>query len=190
MTRLRRVIAVNMPHHLTQRGNARQFILNRDEDRAVYLKLLRENTEAHEVSLLGYCLMSNHVHRIAARCQMDLCWRLGMLMAGTPHIGTRSMVQAGTLGRGGSMRVLSTKHTYGQHCVARNRTLSGLDSSPNRSHGPAQQCIVGKRKQTRGWPTACGEIAGRSRLGVNIYRRQKRNPMQPPSVGPHIPAVP
>jgi REP element-mobilizing transposase RayT len=39
--------------------------LNRDEDRAVYLKLLRENIEAYNVSLLGYCLMSNHVHLIA-----------------------------------------------------------------------------------------------------------------------------
>jgi hypothetical protein len=45
MTRLRRIVAVNVPHHLTQRGNARQHILNRDEDRAVYLKLLRENIE-------------------------------------------------------------------------------------------------------------------------------------------------
>jgi putative transposase len=53
------------PHHLTQRGNARQYILNRDEDRAVYLKLLRENIEVYNVSLLGYCLMSNHVHLIA-----------------------------------------------------------------------------------------------------------------------------
>jgi putative transposase len=65
MTRLRRVVAVNVPHHLTQRGNARQYILSRDEDRAVYLKLLRENIEAYNVSLLGYCLMSNHVHLIA-----------------------------------------------------------------------------------------------------------------------------
>jgi putative transposase len=65
MTRLRRVVAVNVPHHLTQRGNARQYILNRDEDRAVYLKLLRENIQAYKVSRLGYCLMSNHVHLIA-----------------------------------------------------------------------------------------------------------------------------
>ena len=57
MTRLRRVVAVGVPHHLTQRGNARQFLLNRDEDRAVYMKLLRENIENYNVSLLGYCLM-------------------------------------------------------------------------------------------------------------------------------------
>jgi len=46
MTRLRRVVAVNVPHHLTQRSNARQYILDRDEDRAVYLKLVRENDQS------------------------------------------------------------------------------------------------------------------------------------------------
>jgi putative transposase len=71
MARWRRVVAVNVPHHLTQRGNARQYILDRDEDRAVYLKLLRENIETYKVSLLGYCLMSNHVHLIVVPTEPD-----------------------------------------------------------------------------------------------------------------------
>jgi REP element-mobilizing transposase RayT len=29
------------------------------------LKLLRENIELYRVSLIGYCLMSNHIHLIA-----------------------------------------------------------------------------------------------------------------------------
>jgi hypothetical protein len=121
MTRLRRVVVVNVPHHLTQRGNARQYILNRDEDRAVYLKLLRENIEAYNVSLLGYCLMSNHVHLSPfRRCQMDLRWHAGMLMADTLHIGTRSTVQAGTPGKGGSIPVLWTKYICGRRCATRN----------------------------------------------------------------------
>jgi hypothetical protein len=33
MTRLARVIAVDVPHHVTQRGNARRFILDCDADR-------------------------------------------------------------------------------------------------------------------------------------------------------------
>jgi len=65
MARLSRVVVVNVPHHVTQRGNARRFILDCDADRAVYLKLLRDNAELYKVSLLGYCLMSNHVHLIA-----------------------------------------------------------------------------------------------------------------------------
>jgi putative transposase len=59
MTRLARVVAVGVPHHITQRGNARQFILNTDADRKIYLDLLRQSIELHSLALVGYCLMSN-----------------------------------------------------------------------------------------------------------------------------------
>jgi hypothetical protein len=45
MARLARVIAVGVPHHITQRGNARRFILQDKTDRKVYLDLLRHSTE-------------------------------------------------------------------------------------------------------------------------------------------------
>ena len=64
MGRLARVIAVGVAHHVTQRGNGRRFLLESDADRRVYLDLLRENLALHEVLLVGYCLMSNHVHLI------------------------------------------------------------------------------------------------------------------------------
>jgi putative transposase len=65
MARLRRVVVVDVPHHVTQRGNARQVILASDTDRITYLELLREYSHLYGLSLLGYCLMSNHVHLIA-----------------------------------------------------------------------------------------------------------------------------
>jgi putative transposase len=43
MTRLARVVAIGLPHHITQRGNARQRILDSDADRRVYMDLLRES---------------------------------------------------------------------------------------------------------------------------------------------------
>jgi putative transposase len=64
MARLARVVAADVPHHVTQRGNARGFILASDTDRIAYLTLLRENIESCRVSLLGYCLMSNHIHLV------------------------------------------------------------------------------------------------------------------------------
>jgi putative transposase len=64
MARLARVVAADVPHHVTQRGNGRRFILASDTDRSVYLTLLRENIESCRVSLLGYCLMSNHIHLV------------------------------------------------------------------------------------------------------------------------------
>jgi len=59
------VVVVDVPHHVTQRGNARQAILSSDSDRRTYLELLREYSQLYGLSLLGYCLMSNHVHLIA-----------------------------------------------------------------------------------------------------------------------------
>jgi putative transposase len=54
-----------MPHHVTQRGNSRQTVFHSDEDRLLYLKLLREHSERHRLRIWGYCLMDNHVHLIA-----------------------------------------------------------------------------------------------------------------------------
>ena len=53
-----------MAHHVTQRGNARQCILNSDGERMVYLDLLRQSVQLHSLSVIGYCLMSNHVHLV------------------------------------------------------------------------------------------------------------------------------
>jgi putative transposase len=64
MARFARVVVVDVAHHVTQRGNARQIILSSDADRVAYLDLLRHASELHGLSLLGYCLMSNHVHLI------------------------------------------------------------------------------------------------------------------------------
>jgi putative transposase len=64
MARLARVVAVDVAHHVTQRGNARQFILDSDSERTVYVDLLRQAVQLHPLSLIGYCLMSNHVHLV------------------------------------------------------------------------------------------------------------------------------
>ena len=64
MARFARVVLPDVAHHVTQRGNARQVILHSDADRLTYLGLLRHYCQLHALSLLGYCLMSNHVHLI------------------------------------------------------------------------------------------------------------------------------
>jgi putative transposase len=71
MSRLARIAVVNVAHHVTQRGNARQFILANDDERTVYLNLLHKYVSLCELSLLGYCLMSNHVHLLVVPHKSD-----------------------------------------------------------------------------------------------------------------------
>ena len=64
MARFPRVVIADVAHHVTQRGNARQFILATDAERMVYLDLLRSSVPRQGVTVVGYCLMSNHVHLV------------------------------------------------------------------------------------------------------------------------------
>ena len=65
MPRRSRCILPGLPCHVTQRGVDRRETFSSDQDRSTYLRLLRENFEDAQASLLGWCLMSNHVHLIA-----------------------------------------------------------------------------------------------------------------------------
>ena len=62
MPRAARVVAEGVPHHITQRGNNRQDVFLVDEDRRFYLETLAEDCRRCGVGVLGYCLMTNHVH--------------------------------------------------------------------------------------------------------------------------------
>jgi putative transposase len=64
------------PHHLTQRGNERRNLLFTASDRQAYLGLLRKYAELYCVEILGYCLMTNHVHLVAIPAAADSLARL------------------------------------------------------------------------------------------------------------------
>lgn len=65
MPRQRRLVIPGHPHHVTQRGNNRRDVFFSDTDREVYLSLLSEYSAKYLTEILGYCLMSNHIHLIA-----------------------------------------------------------------------------------------------------------------------------
>ena len=75
MARLPRVVITDVAHHVTQRGNARQVILGEDPDRVAYLELLRHYSELYRLAVLGYCLMSNHVHLIVIPRTPEALWQ-------------------------------------------------------------------------------------------------------------------
>ena len=66
MPRIARAVIPDVPHHLTQRGNNRQDVFFVDDDKRVYLDLLKQQSRRFGLRVLGYCLMTNHVHLIGA----------------------------------------------------------------------------------------------------------------------------
>ena len=64
MARLSRIVIPGVPHHVTQRGNRRQPVFFSDDDRRLYLDLVRRGCAAAGVRCLAWCLMDNHVHLV------------------------------------------------------------------------------------------------------------------------------
>jgi putative transposase len=64
MPRIARVVCAGLPHHVTQRGNRRAQVFFSDADYQTYIALLREYIVKHDVAVLAYCLMPNHVHLV------------------------------------------------------------------------------------------------------------------------------
>ncbi len=64
MPRQARNVFANIPHHITQRGNRQADVFFSDDDKDCYLKLLLEYSKQHNVAVLAYCLMTNHIHLI------------------------------------------------------------------------------------------------------------------------------
>ena len=65
MARIRRIVIPNTPHHITQRGVRSMNIFFKHEDYEYYKELLYTQSKLHDLEIISYCLMTNHVHIIA-----------------------------------------------------------------------------------------------------------------------------
>jgi putative transposase len=59
-----RVVAVGLPHHVTQRGNGRRDVFLTNSLKRTYLDLLRQHASHCRLRILAYCLMTNHLHMV------------------------------------------------------------------------------------------------------------------------------
>lgn len=62
MARRAREISPTGYYHVIQRGVGKQILFEDERDYNRYLRKLRESKEHYQVSVVAYCLMSNHVH--------------------------------------------------------------------------------------------------------------------------------
>ena len=54
-------------YHIIIRGNNRQNIFYDDNDKSIFISLLRKYTDELNISVYAYCLMSNHVHLLIGK---------------------------------------------------------------------------------------------------------------------------
>lgn len=64
MARKPRFALPELVYHITQRGNYDSEIFLSDEDREFYLKRLDFSARKYGFEILGYCLLSNHIHLV------------------------------------------------------------------------------------------------------------------------------
>ena len=62
MARHPRLVIPGVALHVRQRGNDRQNCFRHDNDRLVYLSMLRDLSRTRGCAVHAYCLMTNHVH--------------------------------------------------------------------------------------------------------------------------------
>lgn len=65
MPRIPRVVLPGVPLHLTQRGIRRFDVYRDQDDREIYIRLLRGSCQRFGLRICAYCLMTNHVHVVA-----------------------------------------------------------------------------------------------------------------------------
>lgn len=82
MVRIARKASGSGIYHVVMRGAGRQLLFEDDRDRRRFLEFMHESFTDHEVKLLCYCLMPNHVHLITQG-------ELSALSAAMHLLGTR-----------------------------------------------------------------------------------------------------
>ena len=66
MARGARRLAASGYYHVVMRGSGKQLIFEDDADRVKFLGYLDEMLRRHEAVVIGWCLMSNHVHLLVS----------------------------------------------------------------------------------------------------------------------------
>ena len=128
MPRQARIVIPNTPHHITQRGNYRQPVFDKEKDYKQYAEWINEYTQESNLSIAAYCLMSNHVHFIAIpKHEQDLSGVFKTAHMRYSHYLNRNRGIKGHLWQGRFYScVLDDKHLY--------RAIRYIENNPVRAN--------------------------------------------------------
>jgi putative transposase len=133
MPRKPRVEVAGGVHHVFARGNRRQAIYLADDDRLLYLELLKQVVKRQGWRCLAYCLMRNHVHLLVETPQANLGAGMGRMHGLYAQTFNKRHKHSGHLfqGRFGSVLVKTDEQLWAvARYIARNPVEAGLCEGP------------------------------------------------------------
>jgi putative transposase len=118
MARLPRFVLAGQAHHIIQRGNNRQAIVQSDADRQHFIDLLQDAAATHKVALHAYVLMDNHLHLLATPEDEHGLSRM-MQALGRRYVGwfNHKYERSGTLWEGRFRAALIESEHYFMACL-------------------------------------------------------------------------
>jgi len=165
MPRAARIVVPGVPHHITQRGNNRQDTFFVDDDRRVYLALLKQQSYKFGLDVMAYCLMTNHIHLVATPQTTDA---LAKAIGRTHLIYTQYINQMH--GRSGHL----WQNRFHSCPLGRSRLVNTLCYV---ERNPVRAKLVGHAWQYE-WSSAAAHTGGKDPSGLlnlRAWRRRHRD---------------
>lgn len=148
MGRAPRAEPINLPIHLTARGVRRLRLFNDDVDYETYTELLGFAARKHRWTVLGFCLLPNHVHLVVRLDEPTLS--RGMHWLQSAH-ARRFNARHGYQGHAFDARFFSTPIESEEHLfrvcryVPMNPVVAGLCADPADWRWSSFASIAGER---------------------------------------------
>ena len=138
MPRRHRYCPVGIPLHVIQRGNNRQALFTGDADMAAYANWLGDGAPRFQVEVLGWVLMTNHVH-LLLRPRADVAVSRLMQSMGRRYVAffNYSYARSGTLFEGRYRSCLVQEDAYFLAClryIELNPVRAGMVRDPGDYH--------------------------------------------------------
>jgi len=154
------------------RGNNRQDVFFVDDDRSFYLTVLKEQASRCGLDLLGYCLMTNHVHLLVTPPSADACVAL-MRNLGQRYVQyvNRTHLRTGTLWEGRYRSCLVQSARYVLACyryIELNPVRAAMVSDPEAYRWSSYWANT--QEEGDSWLTPCPEFLN---LDDDPARRRK-----------------